>query len=195
MIPHPKVDQFLARTQRWRAEIEKLRTIVSIDPLQEDLKWGQPCYTLENRNVVLIHGFTNYCALLFFKGALMEDPNQLLIRQTENVQSARQIRFTSLQQIVELAPSLKAYIQNAIAVEKSGAKVTPKKNAEYPIPAEFLSRLAENPDLKAAFDALTPGRQRAYLLYFSSAKQSKTREARIEKCVPKILSGIGLDDR
>ncbi|MEO8376760.1 MAG: YdeI/OmpD-associated family protein, partial [Candidatus Sumerlaeota bacterium] len=162
--------------------------------LTEELKWGVPCYTLENTNIVLIHAFKDYYAFLFFKGALLKDPKNILIQQTKNVQAARQIRFTSVAEVVKLKSALKAYIQDAIGVEKSGLKVELKKTAEFEMPEEFRMRLDKSPALKKAFGALTPGRQRAYLLHFSSAKQSKTREARVEKCAPQILKGKGLDD-
>ena len=175
--------------------IQKLRTIVLDCGLTEELKWGHPCYTLDKKNVVLMHGFKDYCALLFMKGALLADPKGILVHQTENVQSARQIRFSNLREIVKLKSVLKAYIHEAIEVEKSGLKVKLKKTAEFTMPDEFQDKLAGNRALKTAFEALTPGRQRGYLLHFSSAKQSKTREARIEKCVPQILEGKGLDDK
>lgn len=162
--------------------------------LTEELKWGAPCYTFEKRNIVLIHGFKEYCALLFFKGALLKDPKGILIQQTENVQAARQIRFTNVREIVEKAPILKAYIYEAIEVEKAGLKVSFKKSTEYSIPEEFQKQLDENPALKTAFEALTPGRQRAYLLHFSQPKQAKTRASRVEKCMPQILDGKGLTD-
>ena len=190
----PKVDAFLGRSKKWKDEFAKLRVIVLDRQLAEELKWGCPCYTLENRNVVLIHGFKDYCALLFFKGALLKDPMRILIQQTKNVQSARQIRFTNLREIGAMESVLKAYIDEAIAVEKSGAKVTLKKTADFSVPEEFQRRLDEKPKLKTAFAALTPGRQRGYLFYFSSAKLSKTRAERIEKCIPQILQGRGLDD-
>ncbi|TGK09100.1 hypothetical protein EHO60_13165 [Leptospira fletcheri] len=191
---NPKVDQYLRKAKQWREEFETFRMILLDCGLIEEFKWGQPCYTLEKSNLVLIHGFKEYCALLFFKGALLKDPKKILIQQTENVQSARQIRFTNTQQITKMKTVIKAYVREAIEVEKSGLKVSFKKTAEYAIPEEFLSKLDENSALKAAFDALTPGRQRAYILHFSAAKQSKTRESRIEKCTPRILSGKGLDD-
>ena len=162
--------------------------------LTEELKWGKPCYTYQTSNIVLIHGFKDYCALLFFKGALLKDPKGFLIQQTENVQAARQIRFTDVQEIVEMEPILKSYIKEAIELEKSGLEVSYKKTSEFAVPEEFRNRLDESPALKKAFDALTPGRQRGYLLYFSAAKQSKTREARVEKSVPQILNGKGLND-
>jgi len=192
---NPKVDFYFGKSQKWQAELEKLRTIVLDSPLTEELKWGVPCYALQKKNIVLIHEFKDYCALLFVKGALLKDPDGILVQQTENVQSARQIRFTNVREIVELEPILKAYIAEAIEVEKAGLKVNFKKAEEFSIPDEFLSKLEENPDLESAFYALTPGRQRAYLLYFSAPKQSKTREARVEKYMPQILSGRGLNDQ
>ncbi len=162
--------------------------------MTEELKWGWPCYTLGKSNVVLIHGFKDYCALLFFKGALLKDPNGILIRQTENVQAGRQVRFTSVREIDELEAILKATIHEAIEVEKAGLKVDFKKASEFKMPEEFQNKLDENPALKAAFAALTPGRQRAYLLHFSAPKQSQTRASRIEKRLPQILDGKGLDD-
>jgi len=192
---NPKVDAFLTRRGgKWQAEFEKLRKIILECPLTEDLKWGAPCYTFENRNVVLMHGFKEYCGLLFFKGALLRDPEGILIRQTETVQSARQIRFTSVREIVKLKTILKAYILEAIEVERAGLKVNFKKTAEFSVAEEFQNKLDKSPALKRAFNALTPGRQRAYLLHFSSAKQPKTREARVEKCTPQILKGKGMDD-
>lgn len=191
---NPMVDAVLFKATQWKKEFEKLRKIALACGLTEELKWGQPCYTLDKANIVLIHGFKGYCALLFFKGALMKDPDKILILQTENVQSARQIRFTSVKEITAMSAVLTGYIHEAIEVEKSGRKVTLKKTAEFAVAEEFQKKLDENPALRTAFDALTPGRQRGYLLHFSSAKQSKTREARIEKCLPKILDGKGLDD-
>jgi len=191
---NPKIDAFIARAKQWREEFEKLREIVLGCQLTEEMKWGQPCYTFDGRNIVLIHGFKEYCALLFFKGALLKDPKVILIQQTENVQAGRQIRFTNVREIVKLKPVLKAYILQAIEVEKAGLKVKRKTTADFAIPEEFQRQLDEIPELKTAFDALTPGRQRGYLFYFSSAKQSKTREARIEKYMQQILSGKGLDD-
>lgn len=191
---NPKVDFFFTKAKKWQEEFEKLRTLVLDCGLTEELKWGCPCYTFNESNVVLIHGFKEYCALLFMKGALLSDPNGILIQQTENVQSARQIRFTSLQQIVELEPTLKAYIFEAVEVEKAGLKVALKKASEFAIPEEFQKKLDENGALKTAFESLTPGRQRAYLLHFSQPKQAKTREARVEKYMQQILDGKGLDD-
>ncbi len=191
---NPKVDAFLGRAEKWRKEFEALRTIVLGCGLTEELKWGQPCYTFENKNVVLIHGFKEYCALLFFKGALLNDADGILIQQTQNVQSARQVRFTSVREIVKLQRTLKEYVFEAVEVEKAGLKVKLKKTSDYKIPEEFQKQLNKMPALKAAFDALTPGRQRAYLFYFSQAKQSRTRESRVEKYVPQILDGKGLND-
>ena len=191
---NPKVDFFFSKAQQWQAEYEKLRMVILDCPLTEELKWGVPCYTFDGKNIVLIHGFKEYCAILFVKGVLLKDTEGILITQTENVQAARQIRFTSVAEIERLEPILKAYIIEAIDAEKAGLKVDLKKTAEYSFPDEFITRLEEIPDLQEAFEALTPGRQRAYLLYFSAAKQSKTREARIEKYVPKILDGKGLND-
>jgi uncharacterized protein YdeI (YjbR/CyaY-like superfamily) len=189
---NPKVDAYLRKAKKWREEFERLRTIVLECGLTEELKWGWPCYTFQNRNIVLIHGFKEYCALLFFKGALLRDPKGVLIQQTKNVQAARQIRFTNVRKIVELEPVLKAYIREA--KEKAGLNVNFKKTADFKIPDEFQNKLDEIPTLKTAFDALTPGRQRAYLFYFSQPKQSKTRESRGEKCMQRILNGKGLDD-
>jgi uncharacterized protein YdeI (YjbR/CyaY-like superfamily) len=191
---NPKVDAFLGRAEKWRKEFEKLRAIVLGCGLTEELKWGQPCYTWQGKNIVIIHGFKEYCALLFFKGALLSDAKGILIRQTENVQSARQIRFTSVGQIAKLERNLMQYVFEAVEVEKAGLKVKLKKTSDYKIPEEFQARLNANRALKAAFDGLTPGRQRAYLYYFSQAKQSKTRAARVEKYVPQILDGRGLND-
>ena len=191
---NPKVDFFFDKAKQWQKEFEKLRAIALETELVEDLKWGCPCYTYEGKNIFLIHGFKEYCALLFFKGALMKDPENILIQQTENVQSARQIRFTDLQQIVDLEKVLQNYIFEAVEVEESGVKIEMKKTKEFEMPEEFQQKLDENSALKEAFKALTPGRQRAYLLYFSSAKQSKTRESRIEKYIPEILNGKGLND-
>jgi uncharacterized protein YdeI (YjbR/CyaY-like superfamily) len=191
---NPKVDFYFDKATKWQEEFEQLRTIVLDCHLKEELKWGCPCYVFEKSNIVLIHGFKDYCALLFFKGALLNDPNGILIQQTENVQSARQIRFTSVKEIVKMAPTLKAYIYEAVEVEEAGLKVNLKKTADFEIPEEFQHKLDKSPALKTAFFALTPGRQRAYIFYFSQAKQSKTREARVEKYVQQILDGKGLDD-
>jgi uncharacterized protein YdeI (YjbR/CyaY-like superfamily) len=190
-----KVDAFLERAKNWQEEFTALRAIInSTGELTEDLKWGQPCYTLDGHNVVLMHGFKEYCALLFFKGALMKDPKNLLIQQTENVQAARQIRFTGVADITRHEKVLKSYLKDAIALEKSGAKVELKKTAEFDFPEELERKMDDLPALRTAFEQLTPGRQRAYLLHFSSAKQTKTRESRIEKNVGRILAGKGLDD-
>ncbi|MGF4041212.1 hypothetical protein JS609_00557 [Bacillus subtilis] len=191
---NPKVDEFLSKAKKWKEEFEKLRTIILDCELTEDFKWMHPCYTYNNKNVVLIHGFKEYCALLFHKGALLQDTDGILIQQTENVQAARQIRFTNVQEINELENILKAYIHEAIEVEKAGLKVEVNKNIELNIPEELQNKFDEIPALKIAFEALTPGRQRAYTLYFSQAKQSKTRESRVEKYVQKILDGKGLKD-
>lgn len=198
-----KVDWFFTKAKQWQEEYATLRTIVLDCGLTEELKWGCPCYTLssnpskktqESSNIVLIHGFKEYCALLFMKGALLKDTKGILIQQTANVQSARQIRFTEVEEIRKLAPALRAYIKEAIKIEKAGMKVPLKRTSEFTMPEEFKTVLTQTPALKKAFSTLTPGRQRGYLLYFSSAKQAKTREARIEKCIPKILKGKGLED-
>jgi uncharacterized protein YdeI (YjbR/CyaY-like superfamily) len=195
MNANPKVDALLNRAERWREEFTELRRIALACQLTEEMKWGNPCYAIEGSNIVLIHGFKEYCAFLFFKGALLKDPKKILIQQTENVQAARQIRFTNVGEITRLESALKAYIREAIEVEKSGLRVDYKKTSEFKMPAEFESKLKKVPALKTAFKALTPGRQRAYILHFSGAKQSATRDARIEKCVPQILKGKGLDDK
>ncbi len=191
---NPAVDFYFSKETKWQKEIEQLRKIVLDCGLTEELKWGCPCYTFEKSNIVLIHVFKEYCAFLFFKGALLNDANGILIQQTENVQSARQARFTNVQAIAKLKTILKAYIYEAIEIEKAGLKVPLKKTTAYNIPDEFQKRLNKNKSLKTAFNALTPGRQRAYLLYFSAAKQSQTRESRIEKYIPLILKGKGLND-
>lgn len=191
---NPKVDFFFDEAGKWQDEYEKLRTIVLSCGLDEELKWGCPCYIYKGNNIVLIHGFKDYCALLFFKGALMQDSDGILIQQTENVQSARQIRFTNAKQITALETVLKTYIYEAIEVERAGLKVVLKKTEDYIIPEEFQEKLDDTPGLQSAFEALTPGRQRAYIFHFSQAKQSKTRVARVEKYIPKILIGKGLDD-
>jgi uncharacterized protein YdeI (YjbR/CyaY-like superfamily) len=191
---NPKVDWFFAKDTQWQKEYEKLRKIILDCGLIEELKWGCPCYIFENTNIVLIHGFKEYCALLFFKGALLNDPNGILIQQTKNVQSARQIRFTNAREIVKMEKILKAYVYEAIEIERAGLKVKLKKTSEFKIPEEFQKRLDKSTALKKAFDALTPGRQRAYIFYFSQAKQSKTREARVEKYLKQILNGKGIDD-
>jgi uncharacterized protein YdeI (YjbR/CyaY-like superfamily) len=191
---NPKVEEFLNKATKWKEEFETLRSIVLDCELTEDFKWNHPCYTVEEKNIVLIHGFKEYCALLFTKGALLKDAHGILIQQTENVQSARQIRFTRVQEIVEMKTILKAYIREAIEVEKAGLKVNFKKSAEYSIPEELQNKFDEIPALQTAFEALTPGRQRAYILYFTKAKKSETREARIEKYMQQILDGKGLND-
>jgi uncharacterized protein YdeI (YjbR/CyaY-like superfamily) len=191
---NPKVDFFFNKAKQWKEELETLRTIVLDTDLTEELKWGVPCYTYNGSNVVLIHAFKDYCALLFHKGVLLKDPEGILIQQTENVQSARQIRFAHLDEITEYASVLKNYIREAIEVEKSGAKVPMKTTKEFAVAEEFQQKLDDNPALKKAFESLTPGRQRGYLLYFSSAKQAKTREARIEKYMDQIMEGKGIDD-
>lgn len=191
---NPKVDFYFSKAQKWQQELEQLRMIVLDCELTEELKWGVPCYAYQKSNIVLIHVFKEYCALLFFKGALLKDTNGILIQQTENVQAARQIRFTNILEIVKMKTILKAYIFEAIEVEKSGLKVDFKETAEFNIPEEFQKKLAEIPALKTAFNALTPGRQRAYMLHFSAPKQAKTREARVEKYMQQILQGKGLND-
>lgn len=192
---NPEVDFFFREKSKWQKEYEILREIVLSCGLAEELKWGCPCYTINRKNVVLIHGFKEYCALLFHKGALLSDPENILIQQTENVQAARQIRFTHFREIEEMKPVLKSYIFEAAEVEKSGLKVIPKKTSEFTVPEEFREKLEENAALESAFKALTPGRQRGYLLHFSGAKQSKTRLRRIEKNIPNILNGKGLNDK
>jgi uncharacterized protein YdeI (YjbR/CyaY-like superfamily) len=189
---NPKVDEFFEKAKKWRNEFAELRKICLDCGLTEELKWGKPCYTYQENNIVLIHGFKDYCALLFFKGALLKDPKGILIQQTENVQAARQVRFTNVQKIVDTQSVLKRYIKEA--KEKAGLEVSYKKTSEFAVPEEFQKRLDNSPALKKAFDALTPGRQRGYILYFSAAKQPTTREARVEKCVPQILEGRGLND-
>lgn len=192
---NPKVDAWLDKAKKWHDEFRKLRAIILDCGLTEELKWGHPCYSFENGNVVLMHGFKEYCALLFFKGALLQDPKGILIAQTENTQSTRQIRFTGVQDIDGREAVLKSYIHAAIEVEKAGLKVPLKKTAEFTVAEEFQHKLDTLPALKKAFAALTPGRQRAYLLYFSEPKRPDTRAARVEKCVPLILEGKGLNDR
>ena len=191
---NPKVNGFFGNAKKWQKEMQKLRMIVLECPLTEELKWGKPCYTFQDRNVVIIHGFKEYCALLFPKGVLLKDPKGILIQQTENVQAARQLRFSSLREIFQVQSVLKAYIKEAIAVEKAGLEVIYKETSEFKVPEEFQNKLNETPALKTAFNALTPGRQRGYLLYFTAPKQSKTREARIEKYRQQILKGKGLND-
>jgi len=193
---HPKVVDFLSKDSKWKEEYETLRSIIfECEGLTEEFKWMHPCYTYEDKNVVLIHGFKEYCALLFHKGALLQDPHGILIQQSENVQAARQIRFTNLEQIIQLEPTLKEYILQAIEIEKSGKEIEFKKTTEFKMAEEFQKVIDENAQLKTAFEKLTPGRQRAYLLHFSTPKQSKTRTARIEKCIPQILQGKGLNDK
>ena len=206
---NPKVDDYLAvgcmrcplgntpacKVHTWVEEMQQLRRIILDCGLTEEVKWSMPCYTSEKRNIVLMSAFKEYCALSFFKGALLKDVKGILIQQTENTQAARQIRFTDVQQIVELEPVLKAYIAEAIEVEKAGLKVDPKEKPELAFPEELQKKLDKNPALKTAFEALTPGRQRGYILHFSQPKQSKTRESRIEKWLPQILDGKGLNDR
>ena len=189
------VDDFLDSAKKWKEEMKLMREICLDCGLTEDYKWMHPCYSFQGKNVVLIHGFKEYCALLFHKGVLLKDTNNILIQQTENVQAARQIRFTSLQEIISIKPTIKSYIFEAIEVEKAGLEVKMKKTSEFDMPAEFKKALDNNAGLKDAFNALTPGRQRGYLLHFSQPKQSKTRESRIEKCIPKIFEGKGLNDR
>ena len=191
---NPKVNFYFEKAGKWKAELEKLRNLVLETGLTEDLKWGCPCYTLGKSNVVLIHDFKEYCALLFFKGALLQNEDGLLIQQTENVQSARQMRFVNFQEVTDREAIIKSKIFEAIEVEKAGLKVELKKTKDFEVPEEFQAVLDENSEIKAAFEALTPGRQRAYLFHFGQAKQSKTREARIEKFIPKILEGKGLED-
>jgi uncharacterized protein YdeI (YjbR/CyaY-like superfamily) len=191
---NPRVEIFIHKEKDWREEFEKLRSIVLDCELTEELKWGKPCYTFQEKNIVLIHGFKDYCALLFFKGALLSDPKGILIKQTENVQAGRQIRFTSVREITAMKVTLKTYINEAVKVERTGLEVNYKKTTEFAIPEEFQNKLQEMPALKSAFYALTPGRQRGCLLYFSAPKQSKTRKSRVEKCVNQILKGKGLSD-
>jgi uncharacterized protein YdeI (YjbR/CyaY-like superfamily) len=191
---NPRVDWYFGKNERWEAALRKLRAIVLDCRLTEELKWGCPCYTLSGSNIALIHVFKEYCALLLFKGVLLKDDRCILVQQTKNVQAARQIRFTNVREVVKIERVVKAYILEAIEAEKSGLRVKLKKTAEFEMPEEFNKKLKELPALKKAFFALTPGRQRGYLLYFSTAKQSKTREARVAKCMERILNGKGLDD-
>jgi uncharacterized protein YdeI (YjbR/CyaY-like superfamily) len=190
---NPQVDTFLSKAKKWQEEFEKLRMITLECPLTEELKWGKPCYSFQQSNIIIIQGFKEYCALMFCKGALLNDANGILIKPGESTQAGRQIRFNNVREIVEMEPILKAYIDEAIEAEKAGLKVEFKKNPE-PIPEEFQNKLDEISALKTAFEALTPGRQRAYILYFSAPKQSKTRESRVEKWLPQILNGKGLND-
>ncbi|WP_337043850.1 YdeI/OmpD-associated family protein [Emticicia sp. 17c] len=193
-ITNPKVDFFFEKTSQWQQAYAALRNIALDCGLTEELKWGCPCYTFQQHNIVLIHGFKDYCALMFFKGALLQDAGLMLVQQTANVQAARQVRFTGLPDIEAKKAALKAYIYEAIEVEKAGLKVALKETREFGMPEEFRQKLDQNPALKAAFEALTPGRQRGYLLHFSEAKQASTRQARVEKCMPQILNGKGLTD-
>ena len=193
--PNPKVDWFFTKAKQWQEEYKTLRTILLGCGLTEELKWGCPCYQSEGSNIILIHGFKDYCALLFMKGALLKDPLDILVQQTQNVQAARQIRFANLADINQHQEALASYLQDAIAVEKSGAKVAMKSASQFEVPPEFAQQLDERPELAEAFHALTPGRQKAYLLHFAGAKQAPTREARVAKHVPRILNGLGLDDR
>lgn len=192
---NPKVEEYVNKAKRWQAEYKQLRAYALDCDLSEDIKWKHPCFMYEDNNIVLAHGFKEYCALLFMKGVLMKDPNSILVQQTANVQSARQIRFKNLEEIIEMEDIIKAYIKEAIEVEKSGAQVAFKKEEEFPVPEELDQKFAEMPALKEAFEKLTPGRQRAYLLYFAAPKQSKTRVSRIDKYTDRILDGIGLNDR
>ncbi|WP_101842651.1 YdeI family protein [Halobacillus sp. Marseille-P3879] len=190
---NPEVDEYIRKAEKWQAEFKKMREIALACQLTEEMKWNHPCYTLDGKNIVLIHGFKDYCAFLFHKGALLKDSHGILIQQTENVQSARQIRFTNVEDIVELDSILKAYIEEAVEVEKAGLKV--EKNTEIEIPEELQNKFDEIPALQTAFEELTPGRQRAYVLYFSKAKRAQTRESRVEKWIPQILDGKGLNDK
>ncbi len=191
---NPKVDFYFKKSKKFQKEILKLREILLETELEEQLKWGVPCYTLNDKNIILIHEFKEYCAICFFQGALLNDPYGLLIQQTKNVQAARQIRFADMETIIDLESTLKEYIQEAIKNEKVGMKIVKRKTEDYPVPEEFQKKLEERPDLKTAFESLTPGRQRGYLLYFAAAKQSKTRLSRIEKYIQPILDGKGVDD-
>lgn len=190
-----KVDKYIENIKKWKEETKLLRQICLDCGLEEDFKWMHPCYTFQGKNIVLIHGFKDYCALLFHKGALLKDTDEVLIQQTENVQSARQIRFTIPEEVIDLKLTIKRYIFEAIEVEKAGLKVKTKKTSEFEMVSEFKGVLEENLDVKKAFEALTPGRQRSYLLYFSQAKQSKTRLSRIEKAIPKMIEGKGYNEK
>ncbi|MET3942136.1 uncharacterized protein YdeI (YjbR/CyaY-like superfamily) [Paenibacillus sp. PvP094] len=190
-----KIDPYFNKLKNWKEEFELLREIVLDCGLTEDFKWMHPCYTLDGKNIVLIHGFKEYCALLFHKGALLKDPHGILIQQTENVQAARQLRFTNAQTIQEMQLIIQDYIEEAVQIEKAGLQVELKKHDEYTLPEELANKFVEIPDLKTAFEGLTPGRQRAYIMHFSSPKQSKTRESRVEKYIPHILDGKGLNDK
>lgn len=191
---NPDVDAFLKREKKWRGEFEKLRAILQSSGMTEELKWGKPCYACDGKNVALIHGFKEYCAILFTKGALLKDPKRMLIQQTENVQSARQLRFSNVEEVTKLEKVIKAYVREAIEIERAGLTVQLKKTEDFALPAEFESKLAANAKLRAAFAALTPGRQRAYIMHFSQAKLSTTRASRVQKHIPRILGGLGLDD-
>ena len=192
---NPKVEQYIERADKWQAEFAALRALLRDSPLTEDFKWGHPCYTVPSGNVVLIHGFKEYCALLFHKGALMKDPAGILIQQGKNSQSARQLRFTNVSEVEAQAANIKAYVLEAIEIEQAGLKVELKSADEFEVPEEFERQLNDMPALRTAFEALTPGRRRAYLMHFAGAKQSTTREARIAKCLPMIMEGKGLNDR
>lgn len=192
---NPKVDAFLKKAKTWREEFEAMREIILTLPLTEELKWGKPCYTFHDSNVLIIQGFKEYCALMFCRGALLKDTKGLLIKPGENNQSARQLRFTSAREITKLTPTIKSYIREAMDAHEAGLEVQYKETSDFPVPDELTKTLSKNAKLKAAFEALTPGRQRGYLLHFAAAKQSKTRELRIEKCAPLILTGRGLQDR
>jgi hypothetical protein len=192
---NPKVDDYLAQLKQWQDELTHMRRIALGSGLTEEIKWGQPCYMFGKTNVVILQGFKKYCAFLFFKGVLMDDPNGILVKTGENTEVGRQIRFNSVAEILEIEDVLKAYILHAADIEKSGAKLAPKPKSDLSLPGEFQRRLSDTPALQAAFDSLTPGRQRAYSFYFSEPKQTTTREARIEKCVQRILAGKGLNDR
>lgn len=194
IVTNPKVDAFIGREEKWQEEFEALRNILLDLPLAETLKWGCPCYVFDNANVVLIHGFKDYCALLFFKGSLLADPHGLLVQQTENVQVSRQMRFTGIGEINKRKTAIRKYVEEAITVESQGLRPQYKKSEDFAVPEEFQAKLTRNAALRKAFEALTPGRQRGYLLYFGAAKQAKTRESRIEKYIPQILQGKGLDD-
>lgn len=189
-----QVDAYLKKEKRWRAELTALRAIFLETGLTEELKWGHPCYALDGKNVALLHGFKEYCAILFHKGALLKDPKGVLVQQTKNVQSARQIRFTNVADVTKLAKTVKAYVKEAVANERAGLQVAKKGTSDFEMPEELRAELAADPDLKEAFTKLTPGRQRAYLLHFGEAKLAKTRAARVEKHIPRILEGLGLDD-
>ena len=191
---NPKVDEYLSNTKKWKEEMETLRMIILECQLTEELKWGKPCYTFQKSNVVIIQGFKEYCAIMFFKGTLLKDINGILVIPGKSTQAGRQIRFTDVREIVEMEPILKAYIHEAVEVEQAGLKVKLKKTSDFTVPVEFQNKLNKIPALKAAFNALTPGRQRAYLFYFAQPKQSRTREARVERYVPQILKGKGLND-